>query len=190
MEAVLEEDPRLAAALAAAEAAHEQRRAAAAAARQQAEGSEEEEEEGEGEEEEEDEEEEAQPAALRELGGGGGASEQALLGAEPSVPAWDAQRPGKRPPYQGQSLAKLRRVLRERAASRARSRLRFRVFRSHLNLDAWYEALHLFQEVLDRGVVWGPAITYTMLKAALDLQVGGAWGAGLRRGRSCLRVWW
>ncbi|EFN58052.1 hypothetical protein CHLNCDRAFT_50745 [Chlorella variabilis] len=35
------------------------------------------------------------------------------------------------------------------------------------------EALHLYQEVLDQGLVWGPDITYTMLKAGLDLQAAG-----------------
>jgi hypothetical protein len=35
------------------------------------------------------------------------------------------------------------------------------------------QALHLFQEVLDQGLSWGPEITYTMIKASLDLQAAG-----------------
>ena len=35
------------------------------------------------------------------------------------------------------------------------------------------QALHLFQEVLDQGLIWGPEITYTMIKASLDLQAAG-----------------
>lgn len=36
------------------------------------------------------------------------------------------------------------------------------------------QALHLFQEVLDLGLAWGPGITAAMVKASLDLQVGWA----------------
>ena len=39
--------------------------------------------------------------------------------------------------------------------------------------DPPLQALHLFQEVLDQGLVWGPDITYTMIKASLDLQAAG-----------------
>lgn len=35
------------------------------------------------------------------------------------------------------------------------------------------QALHIFQEVLDQGLLWGPDITYAMLKASLDVQVRG-----------------
>ena len=34
------------------------------------------------------------------------------------------------------------------------------------------QALHLFQELLDSELSWGPDVAYTMLKASLDLQVG------------------
>lgn len=41
--------------------------------------------------------------------------------------------------YEGLTAAQLRQVVREHAAGRARSRLRFAVFREHLEVDSWYE---------------------------------------------------
>jgi hypothetical protein len=35
------------------------------------------------------------------------------------------------------------------------------------------QALHLYQEVLDRGLVWGPDISYAMLKNSLNMQAAG-----------------
>lgn len=37
------------------------------------------------------------------------------------------------------SAAQLRQVARDRGAGRARSRLRWQVFREHLDIDAWFE---------------------------------------------------
>ena len=35
------------------------------------------------------------------------------------------------------------------------------------------QALHLFQEVLDQGLTWGPDITYAMVRASLDMRAAG-----------------
>ncbi|PRW56853.1 pentatricopeptide repeat superfamily isoform A [Chlorella sorokiniana] len=75
--------------------------------------------------------------------------------------------------FKGMSAAELRAYVRSRSTHRARSRLRFVIFKEHTDVDAWYEALHLFQEVLDRGMQWGPDITFSMVKAALDMQATG-----------------
>lgn len=80
---------------------------------------------------------------------------------------------GGQQPWAGMGEKELRNVARTRAANRARSRLRFALFREYLDVDSWYQALYLFQEVLDQGLKWGPDITYSMLKAALDLQAAG-----------------
>ena len=80
------------------------------------------------------------PAKRRESGRGG------QEGGEPGLPA----------SFEGLSAAELRAVVRSRSTHRARSRLRFEVFRKHLDIDAWYEvraplaACRAFQ-----GVVWG-----------------------------------
>lgn len=88
-------------------------------------------------------------------------------------PANEQQQQQQQAPLQGLSVAQLRGMVRAQALGRARSALRFQVFRQHLDVDAWDEALHIFQEVLDQGLLWGPDITYAMLKASLDVQAAG-----------------
>ncbi|KAL4427822.1 hypothetical protein ABPG75_001911 [Micractinium tetrahymenae] len=187
-QAVLADDPALAAALeaAAAAAAAQQQGSTAAepqAAATEADAAAAEVAVGLGDEEEE------QPgaAALRTLTASQDAAAEAGSNAEADAPFVEGAAAGQEhqeqqeqrrqqqraAPWSGLNEAQLRRAVRAQALGRARSHLRFQVFREHLDVDAWYEALHIFQEVLDRGLLWGPDITYAMLKASLDVQAAG-----------------
>lgn len=51
---------------------------------------------------------------------------------------------GSTPPsFQGLSAEQLRGIARSRCTHRARARLRFAIFKQHLDVDAWYEVRHL-----------------------------------------------
>lgn len=51
---------------------------------------------------------------------------------------------GSTPPsFRGLSAEQLRGIARSRCTHRARARLRFAIFKQHLDVDAWYEVRHL-----------------------------------------------
>ncbi|GAB4814013.1 hypothetical protein N2152v2_001059 [Parachlorella kessleri] len=69
----------------------------------------------------------------------------------------------------GKVSAKEDQALLRKAEQRARARVRFEILAEHTDLDAWYQALHCFQEVLDAGLGWGPELGVDLVRASLAL---------------------